>query len=393
VPDNGSLKDTLLTLVSTIIQQQEQIVLLQNSMNQMSINNATTQQNIVTWTTNCIHDLQNQNFVLQKNADASEAHIQNFVHNIQGFSDANKHNDLILNSRSVQKDSQLGILLSNPPLILATKIPTIPMDSNKDSEILQESEISKNIENTNSLLDKEVFRLSNNTEKMEDAENIIKNDSDINVGDILKDVKKPSHDSKEYYRSIKPNRMPLHDINKKWQWATRKVMNMNEAKKLQISLIDKRMMKGSSVMARLERLENETYAIPSEVNKKIKVLELNLTDIIQQKYEKLQHELDRISSQMKSQNLKNETVMDSTSLKIKKLDKACANFDRNIEQLKRTRIESEENGEGIEATGTEGKGRYVYMSICLYIVIYVVCIQICVREDIYAYIINSFMHI
>lgn len=390
MPDNNSLKDTLLKFVSTIIQQQEQIVLLQNSMTQMSINNSTTQQNIVTWTTNCINDLQNRNHTLQKNLNISEAHIQNFVYNIQGFSDVNKNGNLIMHSKIVSKDYQLSIASADPPLILATKIQTTTMDPNKDLETIKALEITENIGHSNNLFDsinsgKNDVNLSNSGEKYEEAKNMIENDTNINANDMIRDTKKPSHDSKKYYLSIKQNNMPYKDIMKKWQWAIRKVMSMNKTKKLKLSLIDIRVMRGLSIVERLERLEDDTYTIPLEVNKKVASSQLKITNMIHYECEKLRHELDQISIDLQSQNLKNETIIESISLKIdnmknnfSKLDRACADFDRNIEKLKTARIDSEKSDVGNNSQIDE-KERYVYnyIFIWMYKDMYVLYVQIC----------------
>lgn len=119
VPDNKSMKDTLQTFVTTITQQKKQIITLKGTMTQMSVDNSIAQQTLITWTTNCIKELKDQNNLLLGKLDESFMKMQNFSYNIQGFADKSEA-DKLKDTKNIIKNDFEGPSM-NPPLVLIVK--------------------------------------------------------------------------------------------------------------------------------------------------------------------------------------------------------------------------------------------------------------------------------
>ena len=87
VPDTEDVKTTFGTVIETVVEQQEELVGLNDTIEVVSAQHAEQQRKIVEWAKEGMQKLSAQNASLLKKVVAANEQIRNFSYNIQGFVD------------------------------------------------------------------------------------------------------------------------------------------------------------------------------------------------------------------------------------------------------------------------------------------------------------------
>lgn len=84
MPDNASIKEALKLFTATFVRQEEEILTLNSTMRQMSLDNKTAHESLISWTLNIVQATQNN---LYGRINDCKEQIQNVTYNLQGFAD------------------------------------------------------------------------------------------------------------------------------------------------------------------------------------------------------------------------------------------------------------------------------------------------------------------
>ena len=358
VPDTTDVKDTFSTLVTTIVLQQEQIVLLQATMKQVAADNANSQAKMIAWTNQCVHELRKQNESLQEKLTESNLQIDNFAYNMQGFVDGSKP-DIKTSTSSMKKEILLNI---QAPAVVRTKIPVVTLDPEDDSGNVKlfytegggnDDDVRASTETSETeamAIVAEEAGTSVATAESPLAATVVANVAEsslvpapaaVAVAVAPKKNTKPSVAAKMYYNSIRKNRMPVAPSGR-WRWAIRKVLRGVRTKAMKVGFTRSRVEKGNSMAERLERLEADMFSVP-----------LQLQSFVQSETEKAtlqaKADLDKLAAEVGAQHEETHKVCDALSSKIGEVRTICADLDDRLVHLSEAMEEnSKKQGEEAE---------------------------------------------
>lgn len=131
---------------------------------------------------------------------------------------------------------------------------------------------------------------------------------------LKRSISKKAHSSvmlDKMLGEMKVNESKLTPIQR-FQWAVRQTIIRNRVAKLGFSLTRTRVAKSSSVLDRLERIEQRLFYLPMEVADKVSQLEQTLS-------RKISHELSAIEDKHREANLKNIENMNALEAKYDRL--------------------------------------------------------------------------
>jgi hypothetical protein len=345
VPDTTDVKDTFSTLVTTIVLQQEQIVLLQTTMKQMAADNANAQAKMIAWTNQCVTELKNQNESLQDKLTESNLQIENMVYNMQGFVDGSK-TDIKTSTSSVKRDILLNI---QTPAVIRTRIPIVTLDPNDDTngsiklfyteggeagddgKVLAEGAEAgagagggEAAESSATTTDGPPPATATAAEHPPDNSSAPASTAIALVAPTSAPTKnkKPSVGAKMYYQSIRKNRLPLSPSGR-WRWAIRKVLRGVRIKAMRVGYTRNRVEKGNSMVERLERLETDMFTVP-----------LQLRSFVQGEAERVtaqaKSDLDKLAAEVGAQHHETRELCDSLSARITDVSSTCADLDGRL---------------------------------------------------------------
>lgn len=112
----------------------------------------------------------------------------------------------------------------------------------------------------------------------------------------------------------------------RFQWAIRQTIIRNRVAKLGFSLTRTRVAKSSSVLDRLERIEQRLFYLPMEVADKVSQLEQKLM-------RKISHELSAIEDKHREAHLKTFESMNSLEVKYDRLDQNLSKLGENLQAV------------------------------------------------------------
>lgn len=113
VPDTHEVKEMLAAVTTTLVQQQQQISMLNETIKKMADNNYKTQQDFIKWNNESIQELLNKNSNLEMRLKTTSNQLRNFEYNMQGFADNN-----------ISIDFKSKIYNVQPPKLLKTIVPS-----------------------------------------------------------------------------------------------------------------------------------------------------------------------------------------------------------------------------------------------------------------------------
>jgi hypothetical protein len=316
VPDTNDVKSTLGSFVTTIVEQKDTIDDLNKDMLKMSKDHDASMSSIMAWATQCITDLKNQNAAIESQLREAVAKLNNFSYNMQGYADKDdvihEVDDLVIPSAptsgytSMQPSAHVSRAPSahpqptqpptpkpaSPEPIVAVEPPAEPTEDNgklpaqestglaakgTPAELATPSIEPAQVEHP---LDDEKPVIFFPTERQtgdDDGSNQRQRnlgsarDTDDDKPTELVSINGTQKKQRRRTNSLLYLSTPTTKVPKtargRWLWAfgvVRKMLRMRNAK---ISLTRTRVVKGQSMLDRLERLESELFAVTSELDK------------------------------------------------------------------------------------------------------------------------------
>jgi hypothetical protein len=303
----SSLPSLTIPLVDTIVTQEKQIVTLVDTLEKTNADFKKSQKELLTWATDAISQLNAKNELLFENLVNAQSKIKNFSFNIQvtrpfffpsssrifffqGFEDKTEVDDLadrmqVLNKAKPKPPGEKEA----DPLYFPTE-DGAPLKNHL--EVSQTAAVKSKYKKASS---------SSLLEKM--------------IGHTASAAKDD------------PNSPPKMTAHQRWQFAIRQVIIRGRIAKLGFSLTRTRVTKSSSVLDRLERIEQRLFYLPMEVADKLSQLEASLS-------RKIVKDLLAIEEKHRESTLKTTETLSSLDGKLDSLTDEMEKLGAGLKELR-----------------------------------------------------------
>jgi hypothetical protein len=301
VPDTNDVKSTLGSFVTTIVEQKTTIDGLNHDMAKMAKDHDNSIASIMAWATQCIVDLKNQNEAIENQLRDAVSKLNNFSYNMQGYADKD---DVIqevedMKMPTAPSSGQVSVLhsryASRAPSRTHAELEIAPAPKPASSEPTPAIEpIAETQDEADAPSVKSSARPAEApvlaepapvdekpvvffpTEKQhhdDDASAAERAQQQQEGGDSVGELTPHSNAKPKarrrtnslLYLSTPSAKMPK-SARGRWLWAFNTVRKMLRMRTNKISLTRTRVVKGQSVLDRLERLEQELFQVNNELS-------------------------------------------------------------------------------------------------------------------------------
>jgi hypothetical protein len=117
IPDTGDVKETFGSVITTVVEQQDEIQGLQTELETTTTENAEAQKKLLTWTAKCVQTLKDENEKLQFKLVEATKQIKNLSYNMQGFVDQEASNEAEVDVAEIEFDD-MPVLKAPKPIVV-----------------------------------------------------------------------------------------------------------------------------------------------------------------------------------------------------------------------------------------------------------------------------------
>lgn len=287
------------------VQQQQQITMLQTSMQDMADDHVKSQEALIAWATECITGLKTQNERLEKIVDEQRLEINNVAYNLQGY-----ENERV----PLPEVPQFNL---EAPGLYKTKTPKVVNDT---AEVAEGEENQGLFFHTATGAEVELASIEYNPESRRGGPIKLMVPLPEESEPTNKKTQAQKDQARFKYQSTKGYNMPSQ-AKKRWHWAIKKVIRNIRLKKLLVGLNRGKLPQKETVAARLARMDHKLYEIPIDLRKHVAEREAVINERVDKEVDTLNASLD---TQQKEYTAMGETLqgnIDTTNEKVEDIDK------------------------------------------------------------------------